>query len=374
MKKVLHLTTHLNSGGITIYILRLVDFLRSAGFETLIFSCGGEYASFFQDKKVKLLICDIRTKSEIHPKLIPALTRLIKFTREEKIDVLHAHTRITQVLAYWAGKFTGVPVVTTCHGFYKIRLGRRLLPAWGERAIAISEPVGKHLAEDFHVPAERIRVVNNAVDIKLLDEQYRRHSNEAVKKDFGFAKEDRVIGIVARLVNDKGHEYLLRAAAELYRDFPDIRVLIVGDGRERPILEDLAKALGIKDRVVFTGNITDVSMALAAMDIFAFPATWREGFGLSIVEAMTCGKPVIVTNIWALNSLIQNEVTGFLVEPKSVSALADAIRKLLEDPALRRLIGENAREAVERLFTIERMAAEIAGVYKETLTPVLKSL
>lgn len=374
MKKVLHLTTHLNSGGITVYILRLVDFLRSAEFETLIFSCGGEYASLFQEKNVKLLMCDIRTKSEIHPKLIPALGRLIRAIREEKIDILHAHTRITQVLAYWAGKYTGVPVVTTCHGFYKVRLGRRLLPAWGQRAIAISEPVGKHLADDFHVPAKSIRVVSNAVDIKLLDEQYQKHSSETVRKDFGFAKEDRVIGIVARLVNDKGHEYLLRAAAELYRDFPDIRILIVGDGRERPILEDLAKALGIEARVVFTGNITDVSRALAAMDIFAFPATWREGFGLSIVEAMTCGKPVIVTNIWALNSLIQNEDTGFLVEPKSVPALAEAIRKLLEDAALRRRIGESARKAVERLFTIERMAAEISDVYKETLTPALKSL
>lgn len=369
MKKVLHLTTHLNPGGITIYILRLIDCLRQEGFETLIFSSGGDYAPFFKEKNVKLLTFDIRTKSEVHPKLVPALISLIKVIREEKIDVLHAHTRVTQVLAYWAGKFTGIPVVTTCHGFYKIRLGRRLLPAWGRRAIAISEPVGKHLAEDFKVPEQRIRVVNNAVDIRLLDEQYRRHFPDKVKQTFGFEKTDRVIGVVARLVSDKGHEYLLRAAALLERDFPDMRLLIVGEGRERANLEQLAQALGIGSRVVFTGNLPDVSKALAAMDIFAFPATWREGFGLSIVEAMTCGKPVIVTNIWALNSLIQNGVTGLLVEPKDAEVLADALRKLLQDPNLRRQIGENARAAVERLFTIERMAAEIAGVYKETLTP-----
>lgn len=374
MIKVLHLTTHLNPGGITVYILRLVDCLRKEGVETLLFSSGGEYAHFFEEKNVRIFNADIKTKSEVHPKLIPALMKLIRIIREENIQILHAHTRVTQVLAFWAHVLTGIPVVTTCHGFYKIRLGRRLLPAWGQKAIAISEPVGKHLTEDFHVPESRVRVINNAVDIKLLDEQYRRHDPARVKKEWGFDKDDRVVGMVARLVSDKGHEYLIRSAAELLGEFPDLRVLIVGDGRERPVLENLAAALGIAERVVFTGNLPDVSKALAAMDIFAFPATWREGFGLSIVEAMTCGKPVIVTNIWALNSLIQNEVTGFLVEPKRVDVLTEAIRNLLVNPQLRREIGDNARHAVERLFTIERMASEIAAAYKETLTEGRKSL
>ncbi len=374
MKKVLHVTTHLNSGGITIYILRLVETLRQKGYESKVFSSGGEYAPLFLEKNVELFTQDIKTKSEIHPKLFPALVRLIRIIRREKIDVLHAHTRVTQVLAFWAHQITGIPVVTTCHGFYKARLGRRLLPAWGNRAIAISEPVGKHLTEDFHITPSRVRVIHNAVDIHLLDEQYRRHSPESVKKDFGFSPKDRVVGIVARLVEDKGHEYLIRAAAELLGEFPDLRILIVGDGREMASLKSLSAELGIESRVVFTGNVSDVSKPLAAMDIFAFPATWREGFGLSIVEAMTCSKPVIVSNIWALNSLIQNGETGFLVEPKRVDLLAEALRNLLADPALRSKIGAHARRAVEEHFTIERMGSEIAGVYNEVLTPPAKSL
>ncbi len=368
------MTTHLNSGGITVYILRLVETLRQQGYESAVFSSGGEYAPMFEEKNVQLFTQDIKTKSEIHPKLVPALFRLLRLIRQEKIDVLHAHTRVTQVLAFWAGKLSGTPVVTTCHGFYKVRLGRRLLPAWGDRGIAISEPVGKHLVEDFHIPPSRVRVVHNAVDIHLLDEQYRQHSQEAVKKGFGFLPEDRVVGIVARLVEDKGHEYLVRAGAELLGEFPDLRILIVGDGREMDKLKALSAELGIQSRVVFTGNVSDVSKPLAAMDIFAFPATWREGFGLSIVEAMTCSKPVIVSNIWALNSLIQNGETGFLVEPKRVDLLAEAIRNLLADPVLRRKIGANARRAVEEHFTIDRMGAEIAGVYNEVLTPPAKSL
>lgn len=374
MIRVLHLTTHLNSGGITVYILRLIESLREAGVESLVFSSGGNYTAYFEEKNVTLAVSAIRTKSELHPKLWPAFFELLRVIRKEKIDLLHAHTRVTQVMAAWAHAVTGIPVVTTCHGFYTVRFGRRFFPAWGQRAIAISEPVGQHLMDDFHIPSSRVRVVNNAVDIKLLDEQYRKHDRAQVKREWGFSEEDPVIGIVARLVSDKGHEYLIRSAAELVKEFPDLRVLIVGEGKERAFLETLAASLGMTQRVVFTGNLPDVTKALAAMDVFVFPATWREGFGLSIVEAMTCAKPVIVTNIWALNSLIQDRVTGYLVEPKRVDVLTEATAALLRNPSQRAQIGDSARRAVERLFTIERMAAEITAVYKETLTENGKAL
>ena len=101
----------------------------------------------------------------------------------------------------------------------------------------------------------------------------------------------------------------------------------------------------------------------------AGPAIWREGFGLSIVEAMACRKPVIVSNIWSLNTLIENNVTGILIEPKQVEVLAEALASLLHDKARRRLIGERGRKMVEDYFSIERMASEIAEVY-QGLTPL----
>jgi glycosyltransferase involved in cell wall biosynthesis len=128
-------------------------------------------------------------------------------------------------------------------------------------------------------------------------------------------------------------------------------------------LKAMARELHMEDRVVFTGSLTDVIRPLAAMDIFALPAIWREGFGLSIVEAMACRKPVIVSNIWALNSLIQNNVTGILIEPKQAEPLAAAIATLLREPETRKRIGESARAVVEEHFTVGRMAAEIAAIY-----------
>ena len=361
--RVLHLTTHLNVGGITTYILRLIKPLKALGIETYVLSSGGECTAQFIEQGAKVFELPIRTKSELHPRLYLNLPAAAKIIRDQQIDVLHAHTRVTQVMAYWLQFFLHVPVLTTCHGFYKKRLGRMILPAWGNDTIAISQSVGDHLREDFRVPSSKIKIVNNGVDIEGIDAAYAKNKPTEAKASYGFKNEDPVIGIVARLVSDKGHEYLIRAIALLKKKRPSIRLLIVGDGSYRKNLADLVEKLEVSTNVVFCGNVQDVTRPIAAMDIFALPATWREGFGLSIVEAMACYKPVIVSNIWSLNTLIENNVTGILIEPKEVEPLAKAIEELLGDRQRSVLIGQRGRKMVEEHFSIGRMARQIADIY-----------
>lgn len=365
--KVLHLTTHLNSGGITIYILRLIKTFQKKGIETCVLSSGGDYADAFKARGVKVFDLPIKTKNELSPKVYLNLPRIMQIIREEKIDVLHAHTRITQVMAFWLQTFLKIPVVTTCHGFYKRRLGRRLNPAWGDKVIAISPPVGEHLKNDHKTPMDRIQIVSNGIDIEEIDQYLAQHNLESAKIHFGFSPKDPVIGDIARLVSDKGQEDLIRAMVILKEKFPTIRLLLVGEGKNRAHLEETVQALGLKSHVFFTGALKDITHALAAMDIFAFPATWREGFGLSIVEAMACKKPVVVTNVWALNALITDKENGLLVEAKQPEALADAITQLLRDPVLCDRVSQNARKMVEAKFSISRMAEEIAQVYRDVL-------
>ena len=362
---VLHLTTHLNVGGITTYILRLIKPLRNLGDQTFVLSSGGKCVPELEERGAKTFKLPIRTKSELNPILYLSIPAVKKIIRDHKIDLLHAHTRVTQVMAYWIQKSIGIPVVTTCHGFYKNRLGRRILPAWGDRVIAISQGVADHLRDDFKVSPTKIRVVNNGVDLDEIDPAYKVHDPEQAKLKYGFSKNDLVIGIVAQLVADKGHEYLIQAIHILQKEFPSIRLLIVGDGNQKKNLQKLVAELKLEKRVILTGNISDVTHPLAATDIFALPATWREGFGLSIVEAMACHKPVIVSNIWALNALIENKVTGILIEPRQVETLAHAISQLVKNPALQREIGTNARKMVEDFFSITRMAKEVHEVYLE---------
>lgn len=366
--RVLHLTTHVNIGGITTYIERLINPLKSLDVETFILSSGGEKSDAMKERGATVLEHPFRTKNELNPKLWFTLPKLLRLIREHHIDVLHAHSRITQVLAVVAGKICGIPVVTTCHGFYKRRLGRRLFPAWGDCAIAISQTVGDHLIKDFHMPENKVKTIYNAVNLDELDAAYKRHQPLEVKASYNIKPTDPVIGIVARLVEDKGHEYLIRSLHLLKNDFPNLKLLIVGEGRCRDMFENLAEELGVASQVIFCGNIADVTRPLAAMDIFALPATWREGFGLSIVEAMACWKPTIVTNIWSLNTLIQDQITGVLVEPKKIEPLAAAIADLLHHPEKMKRMTAEARQMVEKLFSIGRMAKEIEEIYTEILS------
>ena len=172
---------------------------------------------------------------------------------------------------------------------------------------------------------------------------------------------------VGRLSPHKGIHLLLQSYQLAKKKIPNLKLLIVGDGRYRKELEALVRTLQMGDRVLFTGNVQDVSKPLAAMDIFVLPATWREGFGLSIAEAMTCEKPVIVTNIWALNTLIQDRVNGVLVEPKNVEHLAEAIHYMLSHPEFRKKIGKAGRRTAEERFSLERMVRELESVYEEAL-------
>ncbi len=365
--KILHLATHLNRGGISQYILSVGEAFIRKGHQVAVVSSGGEMEEEFRGKGFKLVRLPIRTKSELSPQIYWSLPRLIDLIKSEKIDVLHAHTRITQVMATWASRATGRPFVTTCHGFYKRRLGRRLLAAWGNRVVAISDPVADHLRETFGVPREEVRVIYNGIDLQRFRERFLTHNACTVRGEYGFPEDARVVGVTARLVPDKGHEYLIRAVSGLAAEFPDLRLLIVGDGRYREYLQELAKSLHLLDRMCFTGNLQDVSKPLAAMDLFVLPAVWREGFGLSIVEAMACEKPVVVTNIWALNALIQNGVNGILVEPRNVADLSEGIRRVLRDDDFRQKIGRQGRETAKERFSLDRMAEELEGVYREVL-------
>ncbi|MFZ5801504.1 MAG: glycosyltransferase family 4 protein [Candidatus Omnitrophota bacterium] len=365
--RVLHLTTHLNSGGITSYILRLAEPLRALGVATFVLSSGGTCEPLYRDRDVGLFRISIRTKSELDPRIYGALPALLRIIKENRIDLLHAHTRVTQVLAGWARRFSGIPVVTTCHGFYRVRIGRRLNPSWGDYAIAISAPVAQHLIQDHRVPAERVTTVLNGVDFHGLEKSYARHDPLQRKRAYGFSEKDPVLGIVARLVEDKGHRYLIQAMPALIKKYPSIRLLVVGDGKYRVPLEHLVSELKIVRHVVFTGALADVTEALAAMDLFVFPATWREGFGLSIGEAMGCGKPVIVSNIWALNDLIEDGKTGILIPPKEADAIVRSVCQMLEDHAMRIRIAKAAKETALRLFSLTRMVREIQGLYQKTL-------
>lgn len=366
--RILHVTTHLEIGGITSYLGVLAPRLIQRGHEVSILSSGG---SAVRELESRGIVCSadraLRTKNEFHPKLVGAVLRTAALIRERKIDLLHAHTRAAQSVAAGASRLTGTPVVTTAHGFFRPRLSRRLFDLWGERVIAISPMVAQELERSHGVKAVRIRTVANAVESDDLHLRAASLDRSAERRRYGLPEDAIIIGSVSRLVADKGHRYLLEAAARLLPRHPRLYTVIFGEGRERGALERRCAAPDLKGRASVVTGSGDAPSFLSAIDIFVHPATYREGFGLSIAEAMAAERPVVATDIWAVNTILHDGVDALLARPADAASLAEKIEVLLDQPELTRRLSKAGGMLVRKLCSPERMAEETEAVYQEVL-------
>ncbi|MBN1914052.1 MAG: glycosyltransferase family 4 protein [Candidatus Omnitrophica bacterium] len=361
---ILYLTNHLDIGGITSYILTLTEGLTSRGHHIYVASSAGGLREQLQKKKAGYFYIPIRVKNELHPQILLSFFKLLPKVKEKDIDIIHANSRVTQVLASLLSRATGRPYIFTCHGFFKKKISRIISPCWGRRVIAVSEEVKAHLKEDFRAKEEIIRVINNGIDInkfKVTSPNYKAQ----IKKEMGLSYAP-LIGIVARLSDVKGHVYLIRAMPEIIKSIPAAQLLIAGDGKMKKELVELAQNLGIMDKVFFIPAGKDTERLLSALDVFVLPSL-KEGLGLSLMEAMACGLAVVGSDVGGIRSLIKTDETGILVGPKDTHAIASAVIGLLKDVQKREKLGDNARSFIRNHFPQEGMVLETERIYLECL-------
>lgn len=365
--KVLHLTTHLNIGGVTSYVRLTGSAQVRAGFTVGVLSGGGELADEFVRAGMSLYTYPLHVKNELHPGNLLCVLRAARLVRKEKFDVLHAHTRVTQLLATLVSRATGVPLVTTAHGFFKPHIGRQIVKGWGSRVIAISPLVAESLTEAHHVDPERVRVIPNAIDIDESGRRLAAQDAAGIRFEYGIPKDALVLSSISRLVADKGHGYLIQALKLLADKGRNAHLVILGDGRERGNLQHLINSLGLSDRARILPFERDISKVLAVTDIFVHPATYREGFGLVIAEAMAAGIPVLATNIPAINTLVEDGRTGRMVAAKDAAALAMAVMDMADHPERTRALAEAGRKKALELCSLERMIDRLTDVYREVV-------
>lgn len=359
--KVLFLAGHFNAGGISSYILNLTRGLIARGHKIYVASGGGEWVERLELHGAKNIYLPLGTKSIISPKLLFAYFALKKIIKSEGIDIIHAQTRVSEVLASWVSRKTAVPFVSTAHGFYQRRWGRCIFPGWGRFVIAISEPVRKHLIEHFGLNPERVILVHNGIDISRS--QASGLGPREIKKKYGL-RDGPVIGIIARLSEVKGHKYLLMAMAKVKEQIPEAQLLSVGDGKIKKDLEQLARHLKIDEGVYFIPAVSDTAEPLSVMDVFAMPSL-QEGLGLSIMEAMLMGVTVIASSVGGITSLIKNNETGILVDPANPQVLAQGILGLLKDKEKAARLSARARDLVVKDFSLQPMAEGTEAVYRK---------
>jgi glycosyltransferase involved in cell wall biosynthesis len=173
-----------------------------------------------------------------------------------------------------------------------------------------------------------------------------------------------VLGTVARLEEQKGHEVLLAAVSRIIREIDDLTVLIVGDGPLRPVLEAQTRKLGLEKVVRFLGTRRDVPLLLRALDLFVMPSRW-EGIPLTLLEAMGAGLPVVSTRVGRAGEIIADGVNGLLVPPGDPEALAAAILSACRRPEARRAWAEEARRTVVARYSLDHMLGQFADLYRQ---------
>lgn len=365
--KVLHLTSHLHTGGITRYVLSLSQQLTRRGHCVCIASGGGRLETEVQSMGVAHWPVPLHTSQEFSPRIFQSIRTLTDRLRDEPVDLLHAHTRVAQVVADQVSRRLKIPYVTTWHGIYKPRLGRWWYPCTGDACVAISGFVREHLLRDFRVPEERIRLIYNGISTAHYAAVPEPAVLQTYRERWQMKEGQPVIGGAGRLAAGKvkGFDLLLAAASLLIEEIPNLQVLIAGDGPRRPFLEDVAERLGILRHVRFTGMVEDVRIPLALMDVFVFASRWPEAFGLTLIEALAMGKPTVATRMGAVPEIIQDGVDGFLIHPEDIVALAQAAEKLLRDRALAERISRQAQRRMRAQFDDERMALQVEQMYQE---------
>jgi glycosyltransferase involved in cell wall biosynthesis len=297
------------------------------------------------------------------------LRRLRSLVQEREVDLVHSHSPFAAVGARtMLGR--AVKHVHTEHNvwtsYHRATYWANLLTfPRNEHVFAVSEHV--RVSIRYPSPLRFLRMPPRETLYHGLDPVAfaRWGSPDGVREELGLAADAPVMGIVANFRPQKGHHDLFRATAEVRKVLPDVRLVVVGQGPLEQQLRDHVNALGLEDTVLFTGQRDDVPRLVSAFDLFVLPSLF-EGLAIALVEALALGKPAVVTQVGGLVEVVQHGKHGLVVQPGDHRGLAGAIVRLLQDPDLRRRLGEEGRRRAAD-FDIRRAVGRVEQVYQEVL-------
>ena len=291
---------------------------------------------------------------------LPAARKIRGLLRSGRFDLLHANEAHAVSAAWLAGAHKRLPLIISRRVGYPIgksRIARARYEA-AARIVANSKWVGEQAAASG-VPREKLAVVYEGAEIPPT---FTPEQRKAARKRWEISGEAPLLGCVGVLLPDKGQEWLIRALAEVRKEFPAAKLLLAGDGPCRSQLESLARQLDVADAVIFAGFVTDVESVYAALDVFLLPSFF-EALNNSLLAAMAYEIPSISFNRGALGEIIEDGQSGLLVEAANVPALHDATLAILRDPARARKMGQAARKRIAENFSAQKMIEGMIAVY-----------
>jgi glycosyltransferase involved in cell wall biosynthesis len=365
MRRIAHFIHSLDPGGAESMVLELCSRLASYDYEPEVLHFGNPWIEEdCRRRGVPEAVVPAHRDFKSGRRLLRFALRFRRFLRARGVDLLHAHLYGAVVAGSLAGRLGRIPCVGTLHDHYTFveRPSRvtwlRVASSLGLRLVTVSRHLEGELRSAGRFRSGRLRTIMNGVDVERFAAARGAHRPAP-----GLDAPAVAVVSVGRLVAVKGHDLLLRAVARL-SPAPPTRLLLVGEGPERPVLEALCKELRIEDRVCFLGPSDDVPAILAASDCFAL-ASRSEGLSCSIAEALAAGLPCVVTDVGGNPELVDDGQDGFVVPAGDVARFAAQLQRVVNDPGLRARFGERAREAARARLSASRMVEEYVGLYRE---------
>ena len=312
--------------------------------------------------------------------MICILFKSIRLIKKEKIDLIHAQKSagfLSGLLGYLLSKFTRIPYIITIQSadfsiyrpYLNIKIVKNISKAIEKTTIrkaAICHAVSNHLKNHLEVyKPKKIIVIPNGVNQEVFVPDSNKRET---RKKLGFDTENLIMACDSRLENKNGTHDVIEAANHFKNDIKDFKIIVVGDGPDRKKIETMIEKYNLKDKVFLLGRVQyfDLPKLMAACDIFVRPSL-AEGFGISFIEAMACGVGVVATPVGGIVDFLKDKENGLTCQPGNPKDIAEKIKTLIQDKALRNELVKNARKMVQDIYGWDKIAERLRNIYQEIL-------
>jgi len=362
--KVAHIITTLNTGGAEMMLLKTLRNFGNDKYEHFVVSLmpQGNVGRIIEREGFKVYCLNMKKSN-----FIAQIWKLTGILKKEKPQIAHNYLFHADIFGRLAAKAAGIPVVIS--SFRNENIGgrwREILLRMTDFCVDAVTAVSKKVA-DTHVSRrttkkDKMRVIYNGIEFK----DYHIGDIFLMKNNMGIEEGAFVALTVASLEAKKGHQYLLRALEILKDKGCKIKLLLVGDGRQKEKLEREIIKKKLQNEVILTGERQDIAEFLRVADVFVLPSIW-EGLPNSLLGAMAAGLPVVATAVGGVPEAVKDNETGLLVRAKDASALAAAIERIMNDKALREHLTQCAKTYVKENFDIRQTVIQTEKLYDELL-------
>jgi len=341
MIRIMQILPKMNVGGVERGVLDLVRYFKNSEIKNIVVSAGGRLIEALQLEGTTHYMLPVHKKSPFSIFLIPKVRRIIE---KEKIDIVHARSRVPGWISFFASRANATPFVTTAHGAYKSKFWSEVM-GWGKFVICPSNYVARHMRIQFGVPQEKIIVINRWVDL-----------NKFHFAPYHKLKSSNTILSIGRISPTKGYEYLIEGLKKAVRVNPYLHLKIVGSPDKSKLdyfnyLKNLVIRYSLNYNVTFEGYRPDVENVLKEARLLVAPSIIEESFGRVVVEAFACGVPVIASRLGALQEIVDDQRTGMLFKPGDAADLAAKVEGAWTEQKRTSALAQEARRDYERKYT-----------------------